>query len=56
MVSFVKRKEYLTDIPWLLIAGMRDPLIHGYDIVDWDEVWNTATSDVLDVSAKIEPL
>jgi uncharacterized protein with HEPN domain len=43
-------------IPWSLIAGMRDHLIHGYDIVDWDEVWNTATKDVPDLLAKIEPL
>jgi len=45
-----------TEIPWSLIAGMRDHLIHGYDIVDWDEVWKTATSDVLDLLTKIEPL
>ena len=24
------------EIPWSLIAGMRDKLIHGYDIVDLD--------------------
>ncbi|HFD40005.1 MAG TPA: DUF86 domain-containing protein, partial [Anaerolineae bacterium] len=34
------------EIPWALIAGMRDKLIHGYDIVDLDEVWKTATTDV----------
>ncbi len=45
-----------TDIPWSLIAGMRDHLIHGYDIVDWDEVWKTSTSDVSDLLIKIEPL
>jgi uncharacterized protein with HEPN domain len=45
-----------TELPWSLIAGMRDHLIHGYDIVDWDEVWKTATSDVPDLLAKIEPL
>jgi len=44
------------DIPWSLIAGMRDHLIHGYDIVDWDEVWKTATSDVPGLLAQIEPL
>jgi uncharacterized protein with HEPN domain len=33
-------------VPWTLIAGMRDRLIHGYDIVDLDEVWKTATVDV----------
>jgi uncharacterized protein with HEPN domain len=44
------------DIPWSLIAGMRDHLIHGYDIVDWDEVWKTATRDVPDLLTKMGPL
>jgi uncharacterized protein with HEPN domain len=38
------------------MAGMRDHLIHGYDAIDLDEVWNTATRDVLEVLIKIEPL
>jgi uncharacterized protein with HEPN domain len=33
-------------IPWAEIAGMRDRLIHGYDNVDLQEVWDTATIDV----------
>jgi uncharacterized protein with HEPN domain len=28
------------------MAGMRDHLVHAYDLVDWDEVWETATRDV----------
>jgi uncharacterized protein with HEPN domain len=24
------------------MAGMRDHLVHAYDLVDWDEVWETA--------------
>ena len=43
-------------IPWTLIAGMRDHLIHGYDIIDWNEVWKTATRDVPDLLANIEQL
>ncbi len=43
------------EIPWGLMAGMRDHLIHGYDLVDWDEVWKTATSDVPDLLSKVEP-
>ncbi len=43
-------------IPWSLIAGMRDVLIHGYDIVDWNEVWKTATSDVPELLTGIAPL
>lgn len=44
------------DVPWQLIAGMRDHLIHGYDVVDWNEVWKTATKDAPDLLSKIEPL
>lgn len=43
-------------IPWSDIAGMRDHLIHGYDIVDLEEVWKTATVDVPDLLAALEPL
>jgi uncharacterized protein with HEPN domain len=35
-----------TTIPWALIAGMRNTLIHEYDDVDLDEVWKTATVDI----------
>ena len=35
-----------SEAPWNLIAGMRDKLIHGYDIVDLGQVWQTATKDV----------
>lgn len=44
------------EIPWALIAGMRDHLIHGYDVVDWEEVWTTVTRDVPDLVSRLEPL
>lgn len=55
----VKRlsKEFRAEhpqIPWTLIAGTRDNLIHGYDLIDWDEVWKTSTVDVPDLLNKIE--
>jgi uncharacterized protein with HEPN domain len=43
-------------LPWSLMAGMRDHLLHGYDVVDLDEVWNTATRDVPEVLVKIAPI
>lgn len=43
-------------LPWSLMAGMRDHLIHSYDVIDLDEVWNTAGRDVPEVLVKIAPL
>ncbi len=44
------------EIPWALMAGMRDHLIHGYDLTDWDEVWKTADTDVPDLLNRIYPI
>jgi uncharacterized protein with HEPN domain len=33
-------------VPWRLMAGMRDNLIHEYDAVDLDEVWKTISTDI----------
>jgi uncharacterized protein with HEPN domain len=49
-------RERYPILPWSLMAGMRDHLIHGYDAVDLDEVWKTATRDVPEVLSKIQPL
>jgi uncharacterized protein with HEPN domain len=38
------------------MAGMRDVLIHAYDEVDLDEVWNVAQNAVPELIAQIEPL
>lgn len=52
-LSMEFRAEH-SQIPWTLIAGMRDNLIHGYDLIDWDEVWKTSTADVPDLLDKID--
>ena len=33
-------------IPWDDIVGMRNKLIHGYDTVDLDILWDTVTDDL----------
>lgn len=40
------------DIPWKLMAGMRDRLIHGYDQVNVAMLWRTITNDVPDLNQK----
>jgi uncharacterized protein with HEPN domain len=34
------------DIPWSQIVGLRNRLIHGYDAVDMDILWQILTDDV----------
>ncbi len=38
------QKRY-PDIPWPKIVSMRNRLIHGYDFVDYDILWDTITHD-----------
>lgn len=52
-LSQVFRNEH-SEVPWSLIAGMRDHLIHGYDLIDWDEAWKTAAVDVPDLLSTVE--
>ncbi|MCX6029827.1 MAG: DUF86 domain-containing protein [Chloroflexi bacterium] len=44
------------EIPWPLIAGMRDNLIHECDSVDLDEVWRTADRDIPRLLQQLERL
>ncbi|MEA3239476.1 MAG: DUF86 domain-containing protein [Candidatus Bipolaricaulota bacterium] len=34
------------EIPWPEVIGMRNRLIHGYDFVDYDILWNTITRNL----------
>jgi len=44
------------EVPWKLIAGTRDKLIHFYEGVDLEEVWKMLTSDLPEPIQLIEPL
>jgi uncharacterized protein with HEPN domain len=44
------------EVPWKLIAGTRDKLIHFYEGVDLEQVWGMVTSDLPELIRWIEPL
>lgn len=41
-----RRQKQLSEIPWPQIIGMRNRLIHVYDAVDLDLVWQTTTEEL----------
>jgi uncharacterized protein with HEPN domain len=41
-----KTQQTLTKIPWAAISGMRNRLVHEYDEIDLDVVWDTAVNSL----------
>jgi len=39
-------REKYGNVPWRVMAGMRDKLVHEYFGVDIEVVWKTATEDI----------
>lgn len=46
------REKHL-GIPWKGMAGMRDRIIHGYDSVDMQIVWNVVKNDIPQLKPQI---
>ncbi|NIA14461.1 MAG: DUF86 domain-containing protein [Nitrospiraceae bacterium] len=36
----------ISEIPWSAVARMRDRLIHGYDTVDLEVIWDTVRQNI----------
>jgi uncharacterized protein with HEPN domain len=49
------RRQY-PNIPWRGMAGMRDRIIHGYDTVDLQVVWDVVKKDALQVRPQLEQI
>jgi uncharacterized protein with HEPN domain len=46
----------MADRPWRKIIGMRNRIVHAYDEVDWEIVWQVATQDMPQLLLDLEPL
>jgi uncharacterized protein with HEPN domain len=46
------RNQY-RNIPWRGMAGMRDRIIHGYDKVDLQIVWEVVKKDIPQIKPKV---
>ena len=44
------------EIPWSQIVGLRNRLIHGYDAVDFDILWQIIADDLPVLVAILEPV
>ncbi len=43
-------------VPWAKITGMRNRLIHGYDSVDCDILWQTVTGSLPALLAELDAI
>jgi uncharacterized protein with HEPN domain len=49
-------REKTTDIPWFIIIGMRNRLVHAYFDINLDVVWSTATGDIPSLITELRKL
>jgi uncharacterized protein with HEPN domain len=52
----VSEREQYPAIPWAHIVGLRNRLIHGYDNVDFDILWEIVTKDLAPLIAALEKI
>lgn len=48
-------KEY-NKIPWKQIIGMRNKIVHGYDTINLEIVWNTAIESIPELKSYCEEI
>jgi uncharacterized protein with HEPN domain len=51
-----KVQDQYPELPWLQMIGLRNRLIHGYDSVDFDILWNIVIRDLPVLITKLEAI
>lgn len=49
-------RSSVPEIPWTVIIGMRNRLIHAYFSINLDVVWSTSTKDITLLVAELDKL
>lgn len=49
-------RDQYPDIPWKRMAGMRDRIIHGYDTVDLEVVWDAVKLEIPQVKPLLQQI
>ena len=49
-------RDQYPSIPWKGMAGMRDRIIHGYDNVDFEIVWDVVKRDIPEIKPQIRQI
>jgi len=49
-------REDTSDIPWFIIVGMRNRLIHAYYSIDLNVVWSTSKTDIPMIITEVKKL
>lgn len=50
----IEDQERYASIPWKAIVGMRNRLVHGYDAIDLDVLWDTVRIDLPQLIEELE--
>ncbi|MFM6310555.1 MAG: DUF86 domain-containing protein [Dolichospermum sp.] len=49
-------RQHHSEIPWREMAGMRDVIVHKYDQLDFDIVWDVVQNKLSELSTLIYPI
>ena len=51
-----EEQQRYPQIEWRRIINMRNRLIHGYDLLDYEVIWGTVSSDMLPLIEALEEI